>query len=412
MKKNGLNFLGKIVVVAFFQCLIGNISAQETGVLDIAIGDFGVNTLAVDFAGSTTVEMWTRGLATEGVGKNAPLWSSKSTGGGFMAYFNGSDGMICFEWGTLRKWLSPGARDADTWMHLAFVIENKGKLTLYRDGVYAADYTPTPEEEFDYTNAGGSEKCWIGSYEWWKDLVGVSQSFADVRVWNVARTEEEIAATYQTTLPSGTPNLVINYLFMEGSPSETIVNSANSSTHTGYVLNNNPDTYAWGKVGVTPTNLAATSQTTNDFTLTWDGGIEGEWAIELLDSSWESLLDTTTTNSITISGLEEGAYRASVRAIWPFPSAYSEEISIIIGASGIAEQSAYKATIISEGGTITLKNLEGNNDICVYNAAGTLLHQSKSTNTSYSIDAASWGTGVYFVNVKNGLKTKNFKIVL
>ena len=413
MKKKGLKLLGKIaVVMAFLQvCFVGNVSAQGTGYLDMPGGYYGINALNLDFDGPTTVEMWTRGIPREGIGKNVALWASRSQTAGFIAYFNGTDGMICFEWGQLKKWLSPGAREADTWMHLAFVIDNKGGLTLYRDGVNVAGYTPTPEEEFSYKNITGTEKMWVGAYEWWKDDLDGNHSFADVRVWSCARTATEIAANYQGTLPSGTPNLVVNYTFMEGAPSETVANSAIPGVRTGELLNNGPH-YTWGKIGVTPTNLEATSQTSENFTLTWEGGSENTWEVALRDAYWETSLDTVSTNSLTLAGLPEGAYVAEVRALWPIASSYSEEKTITIGASGIAQQFVYDAVLVNENGSITLKGLEGSNDILVYNASGAMLHQLKTMDSTYKINAASWESGVYFLNVKNGQKTKNFKVVL
>ena len=416
MKRKGLNLLGKIVVATFFQiCLIGNISAQETGVLDMEVGDYGIISSALDFNGATTIEFWTRGIGDAENTTSAVVWASKSTSGGIMIYHNGEDGNYCIEWGSLKKWLHPGNREANTWMHIAFVFDAKGGLALYRDGEYRAGYIPTAAEEFTLAHAG-SNPVWIGDYEWWtgdwwttRNPNGARHAFADFRVWRTARTADEIAACYQTVMPEGTPNMVLNYTFM--TPGETVTNVANSSTFSGILQNNGP-AYTWGKVGVTPTNLVATDQTTGNFTLTWDGGMEGEWAVELIDASWESHVDTTTTNSFTVAGLEEGTYKVSVRAIWPLASATSDEINVVIGASGVAQQSIYNAMIINENGVLTLKNLEGNNDICVYNVAGTLLYQSKSADANYSIDATSWGAGVYFVNVKNGLKTQNFKIVL
>src|SRR5207249_9969734 len=96
------------------------------------------------------------------------------------------------------------------WRHVAATLNGATHvLTLYLNGVRVGQSTLTT------TSAGNTQPLSIGrsgavSGNYWKGLID------DVRIWNVARTPEQIALLYHIELNNPPSGLVGNWKFDEG----------------------------------------------------------------------------------------------------------------------------------------------------------------------------------------------------
>lgn len=166
-------------------------------------------------------------LGTEGV------FLIRAQSGSFMAVHGG---------GASEGWQNPGwtqgseakattAAEAGEWHHVAGVCA-EGKITLYVDGAQVAqsdvvitDPMPMNGIEGYVDNASNPNIFMVGNaYGRNRYLNG---NIAYVRVWNVARTQEQIAANMAKKTPTGT-GLVANWYFTEGE-GDTITNHASVS---------------------------------------------------------------------------------------------------------------------------------------------------------------------------------------
>jgi len=410
MKRNGLNVMGKIAIVAsfFLVGLAGNVSAQETGFVEMPIREYAIVSQGLGFDGNTTIEFWRRG------GPQGIMACNKSGAiGGFLFGFEGDSRLTVVEYKpnpSRKEWLNPGVTaDTDLWYHHALVITARGYIQLYTNGVLKAQVTTVDGGEFDFAN--GSTALWIGDAEWATRNVPGNQSFADFRVWSCARTATEIADNYRLQVASTTTDLKLNYTFAEqtGNTVANLVNSAN-----GTIKDNTAEgrTHSWGKIGVIPTGLSSSEQGTISTTLSWTAGADNKWEVEVTSNDVTWTLMETGVPSFGLNGISSTNCKARVRTSWPLVSAWSDEIVINGTATGLADAKTYNAAFSYQNGAISLRKLEGNNDILVYNATGALTHQFKATGTNFNIDATSWNSGVYFLKLTNGVNSKTFKVVL
>jgi len=96
-------------------------------------------------------------------------------------------------------------RASGTWFHLAFTA-NGTDLKLYVNGTEVAT-----------TAASGTTKATSNTLYVGSDNSGFRNvSVSDLRIWNVARTQVQIAANYQTRLAGNETNLVAYWKFNDG----------------------------------------------------------------------------------------------------------------------------------------------------------------------------------------------------
>jgi uncharacterized membrane protein len=99
---------------------------------------------------------------------------------------------------------TPSVAYTNSWQHFAFVASQGGNyMRIYRNGVLEA--SKVGMVPFKAAN----KSLRLGS--------NIGMSLADFRVWNVARTDAQIAASRHGTLPPVTPGLVVHYRFNERS---------------------------------------------------------------------------------------------------------------------------------------------------------------------------------------------------
>ena len=129
--------------------------------------------------------------------------SGGATGIPVFAVYQGSTG-------TKSEFAATQSLPLRTWTHLAFVREAGGTGRIVIDGVERGTMANMIEPlQLVRTNN------YIGRSNWSADEKA-DASFADFRLWNVARTTAEIAAQRGMALPPTTPGLILNYRFNEG----------------------------------------------------------------------------------------------------------------------------------------------------------------------------------------------------
>lgn len=110
-----------------------------------------------------------------------------------------------------------------TWTHLAVTRDTSGIGRMYMNGVLVASGAiPAPASVTRTKN-------YIGRSNWSADGYADAR-FADIRVWNVARTAQELSANKSLPISPGTANLVANYRFNEtwgNTAKDLAVSSAN-----------------------------------------------------------------------------------------------------------------------------------------------------------------------------------------
>jgi hypothetical protein len=154
----------------------------------------------------------------------------------------------------------------DNWHHVACVRDSQsGRKHIYVDAVL--DYSgaagiSTVDISYPDDGAPGQITPW-GQYivlAAEKHDAGPSfPSFAgymdELRIWNVARSAAELAATYNQVLPASTPGLVGSYRFEEGSGT-AIGDSSSQGSPLGDLIAGIPGNGEWVAFATNPSNTA------------------------------------------------------------------------------------------------------------------------------------------------------------
>lgn len=165
-----------------------------------------------------TVELWFKDFNPNGYNHpRARLVTKGDTAGPEVPYFVGveSNGLFVGLRSAgvpyvVRYDLREHGVEVNAWHHVAATLQGSThELTLYLDGVRVARANvPT-------VSSGNTQPVSIGrsgqaSGHYWKGWID------DVRVWQVARSGEQIAAAYHAELSGAMPGLVGNWKFDEG----------------------------------------------------------------------------------------------------------------------------------------------------------------------------------------------------
>lgn len=191
----------------------GSFALQFAGSQSTVTADADDLDLTTDF----TIEMWIRPL-NEGLGPAQHLlskWGSVSNAAYYMAIAGGHSTDRTLELGTRD---SPGGSNTvvqgnvplqnDIWQHVAAVFDN-GEVRLYVDGQLDTVQTgPHVPQVTSQAVSLGRERS--RNPNWYSGLVD------EVRIWNVARTAAEIAATMNVSLTGSEPGLVAYWQLDEG----------------------------------------------------------------------------------------------------------------------------------------------------------------------------------------------------
>lgn len=233
----------------------------------------------------------------------------------FQTHSNGNQGL-----GLYNKsfgWIySAGTVPTNQWVHVAVTYNNRA-VTFYKDGVVQGTYTAS-------TNSTGDNGVMtIGRQSPTTCACNIFDgSMDELRLWNVAKTQTEIQASMNSTVPANSTGLAAYYKFDEGAGSA--VADATANANNGTVVN----TASWMVPSTSP--LGGTSGPT--LTYLWSPG-------------------GATTSSITATAA--GNYTVTVNSSNGC-SATSAATVVIINPPPTATITAGGATTFCTGGSVTL----------------------------------------------------------
>lgn len=240
------NNLRKFLLSILFFSTINFLSAQDPGaaldfdgvddrveITDGAWNDFG--------SGNFTVECWVKKQAATVAWSNLAALGKWNTGAsqgtnewGLFLTSDGSNQLPTFvvEVGNTTYQVSgTTSLVLDTWYHIAAVREGT-TISIYVNGVL----------ENSFTNAGITS---INNISGREIILGKIDGFAghtnmemdELRIWNIARTQPEIASSKNQELPSGIVNLLANYHFNQGIESSNNTGITQLEDGSGNMLN-------------------------------------------------------------------------------------------------------------------------------------------------------------------------------
>jgi len=246
----------------------------------------------------------------------------------------------------------PRSAFSNQWGHFAFVISSEEhRAYAYLNGQL---YNVIEDFYTDWVGNRVTDQLWIG--RWYTNDPIFYGKMADIRVWTVARTAEDIAENYNKRLKGDETGLYIYYNF--DNFDKTILNVANPGTNNGSLL---PDAtwsavHSYEVLSEIPVNLSIGN---NMFT--WDGTGDS-YEIEISEKETENIVNTGTSivNSYSLSGLGLSTsleYNLKVRA--KKNQFYSDWASINLnGPSAVSNPNETRLTIYTENNSIIVNSVE------------------------------------------------------
>ncbi|NDW10714.1 DUF4886 domain-containing protein [Dysgonomonas sp. 520] len=261
----------------------------------------------------------------------------------------------------------PREEFSDKWGHLAFVISSTDKKAY----AYVNGEVYDVIEDFftDWVGNRITDELWVG--RWYKDSPIFYGKMADFRVWNVARSDEEIADNYNQRLKGTEEGLYVYYNF--DNFDQIVMNVANPGTNNGSLLPAATwrDVHSSEVLSARPTNL----QVANDV-FSWDGDADS-FEVEIVEKESGDIVktDVATENSYSLTGLtldEKKEYEMKVRAKTTL--FYSDWALTLFNdkQSGIANSTIDKLNIYSEAGSLIV-NSDSERLLNVYAVDGRLV---------------------------------------
>jgi VCBS repeat-containing protein len=300
------------------------ITVNVTPVNDAPVVNFNPGYLKYHAGDSVVgpVSTWNIGAgSTDGVTLEGWVNWDGSTTGNQIPFYNGSGSTAGF--GPIGEFLAPGLMEisilsggvdvhrtnvsiaANQWHHIALTRLN-GTISLYLDGALAATSNQgvNPITTADDANPNNVDSTYIGP----------SGSIAEVRVWNVARSGAEIAASMSSTLTGDETGLVGYWPLNDGSGTIALDHGHASDTHV---------------VG-TQQNLTITGAT-------WSAGGAG-WPVNGVATNEDTVI---SLRGLSISDVDAGGG--------------AEQVTLAVGHGALALGDATGVSVTQDGSLGTLR---------------------------------------------------------
>ncbi|MDP3928163.1 MAG: LamG-like jellyroll fold domain-containing protein, partial [Bacteroidota bacterium] len=252
------------------------------------------------------------------------------------------------------------------WHHLALVREGV-KLSFYYDGELVESKNGS-----GIANPSNGGYLYLGASSCSNVLDG---SLDEIRLWNVARSQEQIFAGMRNIVPANALNLVAYYDMDQGvgglqNYKETIVRDRTSGQQnlnlfnmTLEALNTNwTQSYAM----IVPTQLEPTEVTTSGFTLNWEAPLIGDVTNYMVDVSLSPNFTAPIsgspfnvpfgTNTLEVTGLAPSVFYTRVRA--------NKSGSVLSGEGAPSNIKILRLEYTPPGNAL---NFDGSNDFGVIN---------------------------------------------
>lgn len=286
----------------------------------------------------------------------------------------------------------PRAKFSNKWGHLAFVISStEKKAYLFLNGglnnVIEDFYT-------DWIGNRTTDDLCIG---YWYTNAKFYGRMADIRIWNTARTIDEIAENYNKPLTGTKTGLQVYYNF--GNFAQTIANAVNAVNNTGSLL----PTATWSDfhnfevLAQKPTSLAIANDE-----VTWTA--EGvSWDVEVRSNSDNSLLRSGTVNSksFSLAGLSPG-YIVKIRT---FNNGVYSDWAIYNYLTAVSSPELSQVTVSSFNDRIKVTN-GASATLSIYDIEGRFVAEFKLSQDIEYIDASFLRKGLYICQIRK----ENFSV--
>lgn len=304
-----------ITALVFAGALSVNAAQGDFGAWELKSGHGGMKAGKVEFAEkSMTIEFWLYLNEDTSVEKTAIMGTSGTDAGFLMsiranALNDNAMELRLFAKDTEKNTLHffvPREEFINKWVHIAYVISaEEEKAYMYLNGGYADE----KDAVGGYFGNSGTE---LGIGQWWSDPKP-NGKMAEIRIWNVARTGEQIAENYDKRLIGNEDGLYLYYNF--DNFDQVVTNVAHPGTNNGSL---SPaatwsDVHAYEVLSAIPTNPVIVEDA-----LTWSGNAES-FDVQIFQAGMDDavITDVTTANSYTLAGLgldPDQTYYAKVRA--------------------------------------------------------------------------------------------------
>jgi hypothetical protein len=209
----------------------------------------------------------------------------------------------------------PAGKYTEKWAHIAFVVsETDQKAYAYINGELFGETNAVGGYYGNYKSDGTTTRALNVGGAFWSSPKFFGK-LADLRIWSVARSAQDIKANYNKHIEGAVTGLFINYKFTTFE--RGILNDADpqGTANKGWC---NPEAnwntfYATETLSAYPRNMAISNGS-----LTWDTSA-GEWEVCIFKADDNSIVytDTLNTNTVTLNGISQLAeatnYYAKVR---------------------------------------------------------------------------------------------------
>ncbi|MBJ7427349.1 MAG: cadherin-like beta sandwich domain-containing protein, partial [Bacteroidia bacterium] len=232
----------KILLICLFAFLVvNNVKAQSLTALSFNSGSSQFvsvpHSSSINLGSTFTIEAWVNYSGTNRTiidkGNYDFLWSLNANGNSnYMGFYNLNT----------NAWrYSTTAVPQNTWTHVAITLSG-GTLTFYINGVASGTASVSATQDGGVLNIGRQSpaSCLCNHFNGQMD---------ELRIWNIVRTQSELAANYMNSIATNSSGLVAYYKFDEGVG--TTLTDATSNANNG-TLQNNP---SWVASGATVLNL-------------------------------------------------------------------------------------------------------------------------------------------------------------
>jgi len=308
----------RVVLVAalvFVNTLSANASTGDFGAWELKSGHTGMKTSPIAFTEkSITIEFWLNVNEDTSGELTAIMGTTNGDAGFLISIRKNSTKENALELRLFAKdtekntahFFVPREEFINNWVHVAYVISaEEEKAYMYLNGGYA-------DEKSAVGGYFGNSTLDLSIAQWWSDPKP-NAKMAEIRIWNVARTGEEIEANYNQRLSGTEEGLYLYYNF--DNFDQIVTNVANPGTNDGSL---SPaatwsDVHAYEVLSAIPTNLVTAANEVN-----WTGSAES-FDIEIIEAGTDEVVkdDVVSGNSYSLAGLgldPDNTYFARVRA--------------------------------------------------------------------------------------------------
>lgn len=381
-----------VTALVFASVLTANAAKGDFGAWELKSGHGGAKAGVIDFTEkSITIEFWLNLNEDTSAELTSIMGTTNGDAGFLVSVRKNSTNDNALELRLFAKDTEKNpayffvSRDAfiGKWAHIAFVIsEEEEKAYLYVNGGYEGERSAVG----GYFGNSANE---LSIAQWWSDPKP-NGKMAEIRIWNVARTGDEIEANYNQRLTGTEKGLVLYYNF--DNFDQVVTNVANPGTNNASL---SPATtwntvYAYEVLSAIPSNVVMAGNT-----LTWSGNAES-FDVEIIEAGSADVVSTEVVsgNSYSLADLTlspDETYYARVRAKNSF---FYSDWAISGAGSGIWSSEADGFAIRTTDNSIII-NSEVPQNINVFAIDGRLVRSVQLTEGENVIDNVS--KGIYLV---------------